>query len=630
MSTSPQTLDGLTLHMLGTPFQGPQGEQGPSGKDGENGKDGIDGTDGQSAYELWLALGNQGTEQDFLDSQKGETGAGLTNRHEWVGGRLYNPGDYVFALGSSSASSMWFLRLDEPYVSFLPPNEDMDSWSEFEAPAGADGKSVQLQKTETHIQWRQTGGDWTDLISIEELKGDTQPLATLEESKEAIRGDVANTPLGTKEFLEQYGVSALVVAPVEDLNNVVVGSFFSWDNDTLNKPLDSLGGKGISMSTNEGYTTQLGIEDGSDILYVRHQENGVWSPEWKPLGTEWSSINNIPAFGTSATADVVESSSDDTLGRVLTVGTAGLLTPALPGSPALTMAGGVAAAFIVGAKYRLLCKRVSGDSVPRRVSGMILFGNRNSSHTRATGIGHIDISVPTGNLTLGSSVFSYLYGREYASGTDSVDLVRLTYEGEEWYALRSERGGGSSALNDIKFYGYADDPTFPSVPESDVSNVTAVTTTVIYNINGKRVLTTDDFGYESGTWTPTVFGSGNAGSYEFGTVRAHYQLAGKEVRLFAHIPINSITAPGSGQIVIGGIPFNKRNNVASGGSVRLQGITLDSNVVDVVPELRAISQAYDQIYLKVTNRDGAIDSGVSITSLTAGSLIILSFSYLIN
>lgn len=31
----------------------------------------VDGTDGQSAYELWLDLGNEGTEQDFIDSLGG-------------------------------------------------------------------------------------------------------------------------------------------------------------------------------------------------------------------------------------------------------------------------------------------------------------------------------------------------------------------------------------------------------------------------------------------------------------------------------------------------------------------------------------------------------------------------------
>ncbi|KRM92790.1 minor structural protein [Loigolactobacillus rennini DSM 20253] len=42
---------------------------------GEPGDPGKDGADGQSAYQLWLAQGNTGTEQDFLQSLVGQPGA---------------------------------------------------------------------------------------------------------------------------------------------------------------------------------------------------------------------------------------------------------------------------------------------------------------------------------------------------------------------------------------------------------------------------------------------------------------------------------------------------------------------------------------------------------------------------
>ncbi|MEN8964486.1 MAG: hypothetical protein ABF250_00670, partial [Polaribacter sp.] len=38
------------------------------------GPDGAPGDDGISAYEVWLALGNTGTEQEFIDSLKGADG----------------------------------------------------------------------------------------------------------------------------------------------------------------------------------------------------------------------------------------------------------------------------------------------------------------------------------------------------------------------------------------------------------------------------------------------------------------------------------------------------------------------------------------------------------------------------
>jgi hypothetical protein len=36
---------------------------------------------------------------------------------------------------------------------------------------GDDGKSVELQKTSSHIQWRQTNGGWADLVALSDLKG---------------------------------------------------------------------------------------------------------------------------------------------------------------------------------------------------------------------------------------------------------------------------------------------------------------------------------------------------------------------------------------------------------------------------------------------------------------------------
>lgn len=47
---------------------GDGGSTGPQGPQGEPGEDGL------SAYEIWLAAGNSGTEQDFLDSLVGEQG----------------------------------------------------------------------------------------------------------------------------------------------------------------------------------------------------------------------------------------------------------------------------------------------------------------------------------------------------------------------------------------------------------------------------------------------------------------------------------------------------------------------------------------------------------------------------
>src|SRR5690625_6470245 len=54
--------------------QGPQGATGPAGADGATGPAGADGNDGDSAYEVWLAEGTTGSEQDLFDSIKGVDG----------------------------------------------------------------------------------------------------------------------------------------------------------------------------------------------------------------------------------------------------------------------------------------------------------------------------------------------------------------------------------------------------------------------------------------------------------------------------------------------------------------------------------------------------------------------------
>ena len=53
---------------------GPSGPAGPAGPQGVAGTNGDDGNNGLSAYEIWLDLGNTGTEQDFIDSLVGPEG----------------------------------------------------------------------------------------------------------------------------------------------------------------------------------------------------------------------------------------------------------------------------------------------------------------------------------------------------------------------------------------------------------------------------------------------------------------------------------------------------------------------------------------------------------------------------
>ena len=66
---------------------------------------------------------------------------------------------------------MWVLSTTVPYVSSAIPKNDVTNWIELAAPAGADGLSLELQKTGTAIQWRQVGGSWADLVLLTAITG---------------------------------------------------------------------------------------------------------------------------------------------------------------------------------------------------------------------------------------------------------------------------------------------------------------------------------------------------------------------------------------------------------------------------------------------------------------------------
>jgi uncharacterized protein (TIGR02145 family) len=84
-------------------LQGATGAQGPQGIPGSPGQNGINGTNGQnglSAYEFWLAQGNTGTQQDFLNSLTGPQGTNGQSAYElWLAqGNIGSEGDFLNSL----------------------------------------------------------------------------------------------------------------------------------------------------------------------------------------------------------------------------------------------------------------------------------------------------------------------------------------------------------------------------------------------------------------------------------------------------------------------------------------------------------------------------------------------------
>lgn len=105
---------------------------------------GKDGKDGESAYEVAKRLGYQGSEQEWIASLKGEKGEA---------GEQGLPG----AKGDKGDQGL----------------QGIQGLQGEKGEKGEAGDSVELQKTETHIQWKQSSSpEWTDLVTLEELKGE--------------------------------------------------------------------------------------------------------------------------------------------------------------------------------------------------------------------------------------------------------------------------------------------------------------------------------------------------------------------------------------------------------------------------------------------------------------------------
>jgi hypothetical protein len=79
---------------------------GTPGPEGPPGADGLDGEDGLSAYEIWLDLGNTGTEEEFIESLVGPAGVdgldgedGLSAYEIWLNlGNTGTEGDFIESL----------------------------------------------------------------------------------------------------------------------------------------------------------------------------------------------------------------------------------------------------------------------------------------------------------------------------------------------------------------------------------------------------------------------------------------------------------------------------------------------------------------------------------------------------
>ena len=135
------------------------GAAGENGKNGTDGKDGADGINGKNGID-----GKDGTDgKDGADGINGKDGA---NGKDGVNGEKGTDGKN----GTNGTNG-------KDGINGLDGKDGSDGVDGINGIDGADGKdginakNIEVQRTETHIQWRYEGDEWQNLVAIADIEG---------------------------------------------------------------------------------------------------------------------------------------------------------------------------------------------------------------------------------------------------------------------------------------------------------------------------------------------------------------------------------------------------------------------------------------------------------------------------
>ena len=142
MSVDPTTLDGMTLSLLGTPYQGPPGNQGIPGDQG------IPGNDGR---EVEIHKGTTHIQWRYV----GDTA--------WI--NIVSLAEITGPKGQDGLNG----KDGQRGLQGIPGQNGTNG---VDGTDGKDGREIELQKGTSYVQWRYVGDpSWINLVSLAELKG---------------------------------------------------------------------------------------------------------------------------------------------------------------------------------------------------------------------------------------------------------------------------------------------------------------------------------------------------------------------------------------------------------------------------------------------------------------------------
>lgn len=267
--------------------------------------------------------------------------------------------------------------------------------------------------------------------------------------------------------------------------------------------------------------------------------------------TIYDSEINIPLANTSASQLSIYRSIIDTN----TTNTIAITTAGSGSSHKIEFCeilSGSASAISVGSGTTVSCYNTIVNSSNTNAitgAGTINYGavtfSGSSSTINTTTKGPIAWPVLQGGTGLTSTTTNQLL---YSSGTNTIAGLATANSG----VLITSSGGVPSISS-----------TLPSAVQGNITSAGAVTLTSV-NFGGSTLSS-----YALGTWTPTLIGGSVAGTTTYVQQVGSYVKIGGMVTINAHIQISAAT--GTGDLTIGGIPYNPYSNTSGTSGVYWDG-----------------------------------------------------------
>jgi hypothetical protein len=133
--------------------------------------------------------------------------------------------------------------------------------------------------------------------------------------------------------------------------------------------------------------------------------------------------------------------------------------------------------------------------------------------------------------------------------------------------------------------------------------------------------------YEEGTWTPTVIGSGTAGTYTLSGLVAYYTKIGNQVTVFANFGFSAASG-GSGYVTIGGLPFNYRTNNSALGTII--GINFDYSAGMLYAVIAATSSSSTNNIFIQEAQDNTTSTEGPIAGVTTSTSFRFTYTYTVS